>query len=52
MWARTRTASRKPSELLGVEKRVDEIERDGRGDDAAQDEIEHGRPHAFAAQRA
>ena len=52
MWDPNAPASRKPSELLGVEKRVDEIDCDGRGDDAAQDEIEHDRPHAFAAQRA
>jgi hypothetical protein len=40
------------SKLLGVEKGIDEIEREARGHDAAQDEIEHGMPHAFAAQRA
>ena len=40
------------SELLGVEKREDEIDRDEKGDDAAEDEIEHGAPQAFAAQRA
>jgi hypothetical protein len=40
------------SKLLGVEKRIHEIEREARGHDAAEDEVEHGCPHAFEAQRA
>ena len=44
--------ARRRSKLLGVEKRVDEVEGDGGGDSAAEDEIEHAWPHAFAAQRA
>ena len=39
-------------EVLWVEQRVDEVDGDGAGDAAAEDEIEHGRPHMFAAQRA
>ena len=50
--ASARSTSRKRSKLLGVEKRVDEVDSDGDGDYAAEDEIEHARPHAFAAQRA
>jgi hypothetical protein len=40
------------SELLGIKKREHEIDREEKGDDAAEDEIEHLRPHSFAAQRA
>jgi hypothetical protein len=35
-----------------MKERVEEIERESCGHDAAEDEIEHGCPHAFAAQRA
>ncbi|WP_244536126.1 hypothetical protein [Hyphomicrobium sp. NDB2Meth4] len=40
------------SELLGMEKRKDEIDREEKGDAAAEDKIEHRQPHSFAAQRA
>jgi hypothetical protein len=45
-------ARARASQLLGIEKREDEIDRYDEGDGAAEDEIEHGRPQAFAAQRA
>jgi hypothetical protein len=44
--------SRAASELLWVEQREHEVEREDESDDAAEDEIEHGAPQAFAAQRA
>ena len=49
---RARAAARADLEVLWVEQRVDEVDGDGAGDAAAEDEIEHGRPHMFAAQRA
>ena len=35
MWSGARRRRAEPSELLGIEKRVDEVDGDGSGDDAA-----------------
>jgi hypothetical protein len=40
------------SELLGVEQCVDEVDGETAGHDGAEDEVEHGAPHALSAQRA
>ena len=40
------------SELVGMEKRVDEVERESRRHDTAEDEVEHGVPQARPAQAA
>jgi hypothetical protein len=35
-----------------MEERVDEVDGEEAGHDAAEDEVEHGAPHALSAQRA
>jgi hypothetical protein len=45
--AGSRPRSRSSSELLGIEKGEDEIDGEARGDDRAEQKIEHGGPSGF-----
>jgi hypothetical protein len=49
---RPRTGAGDGSEALGTHERVDEVDGERRGDDAAQEKVGHGAPQAVAAQRA